>query len=106
MNYSSILPSSPIRRSASWPAPRSRHTMTLVDDYLFVFGGTLANYRVDDTLWAWDVREETWYHLPCLDGEDACPKAISDHTATSASDNHDKMSQIYFIGMGKERRTV
>ena len=70
--------------------------MTLVDDFLFVFGGTVANNSVDDSLWAWDVLKEVWYHLPCTDGQDACPKPVSDHTATSVSLGNVK--QIFFIG--------
>ena len=72
--------------------------MTLVDDFLFVFGGTLSNNSVDDSLWAWDVRAERWYHLLCVDGEESCPRAVSDHTATSVSIGQSKMNQIYFIG--------
>ena len=70
--------------------------MTLVGDFLFVFGGTLANNEVDDSLWAWDVFAEEWYQLPCLDGPESCPRATSDHTATSV--DHDRLNQIYFIG--------
>ncbi|KAJ2346105.1 hypothetical protein GGF43_005058, partial [Coemansia sp. RSA 2618] len=53
-----------VRASGSMPAPREGHTATFIGRTMFVFGGEVESRVCDDSLYAYNMANCTWYKVP------------------------------------------
>jgi len=71
--------------SDSGPSPRDRHTMVVVDDALWIFGGYNGTCRVND-LYMFGFRGNTWTKIPDIDPEVPSPR--HSHCSCSSEAKH------------------
>ncbi|PIA17117.1 galactose oxidase, partial [Coemansia reversa NRRL 1564] len=57
-----------VRVSGSVPDPREGHTATFIGRTMFVFGGEVIGGGCDDSLYAYNMANMTWYRVP-MQGE-------------------------------------
>ncbi|KAJ1854668.1 hypothetical protein GGH12_004115 [Coemansia sp. RSA 1822] len=53
-----------VKASGSLPEPREGHTATFIGRTMFVFGGELESRACDDSLYAYNMANCTWYKVP------------------------------------------
>ncbi|KAJ2797046.1 hypothetical protein H4R20_005333, partial [Coemansia guatemalensis] len=53
-----------VRVSGSVPEPREGHTATFIGRTMFVFGGEVSGGGCDDSLYAYNMANMTWYRVP------------------------------------------
>ncbi|KAJ2502334.1 hypothetical protein GGH96_001130 [Coemansia sp. RSA 1972] len=53
-----------VKASGSLPEPREGHTATFIGRTMFVFGGELESRVCDDSLYAYNMANCTWYRVP------------------------------------------